>query len=494
MSSQGPKTDLTGRRFGKLIVEGIAYVRNNGQYYWNCHCDCGNDIVVLGTLLRAGKKVSCGCYRPDILERTHGLSAHPLYAVWSGMKQRCNNPNSSAYKNYGGRGIKICSEWQDNFVAFFDWSMNIGGYQEGLTLDRIDNNKDYSPENCRFVSMKVQNNNRRDNRLITFEGQTKTLAEWAELLGISASALGRRLNNPNWSLNQAMTQAVHPVEHFIEWNGEVHSKTEWAELYGIPIAVLDTRLRLGWPIDRALLEPINKNLSRKSIRTVSFDGKEWRLKDLCLAYNLNYNTVLNRLHHGWTVDEAVKIETVSNQPKRASTIRAKQLELLEYKGQKHTQAEWAKISGLGDILRSRLALGWSLAEAIERPVNINQTKTKNIPVLYNGEFLPMKEHCQKHGRKYNVIMQRMSRGMTFEQAMSIPVKTPKAWDSLKRPDIDGVIWGSSSINPTKLVYGNETLTLLEWSKKLGVSRRSLLRRLEQGLPVHQILGLPELPK
>lgn len=142
----------------------------------------------------------------DNVNFKHGLKKHRLFAVWNDMKQRCFNPNCYAHKDYGGRGISVADEWKDDFLCFYKWAMN-NGYRQGLTIDRIDNSKGYSPDNCRWATIKEQSNNRRSNRNITYKGQTRTLAQWSEELGMNFFTLRDRLDS-GWSIEKAFTQPV----------------------------------------------------------------------------------------------------------------------------------------------------------------------------------------------------------------------------------------------------------------------------------------------
>ena len=148
--------------------------------------------------------------------RKHGLSNTDLYHVYLTMKDRCNNSKSKAFKNYGARGIKICKEWSEDFKSFYDWSVR-NGYKKGLTLDRINNDGNYSPENCRFVTINIQANNRRSTHFITFEGKTLSVQQWAELLGIKPSTLRSRFNKCGWSPEKALTKPIRG-NHY-----EIHS-------------------------------------------------------------------------------------------------------------------------------------------------------------------------------------------------------------------------------------------------------------------------------
>ena len=168
--------DLTGQRFGGLTVIGFAKKSNDRQYMWKCRCDCGNEIVIRSHSLRSGNTRSCGCLQKETnikLRQTHGMTKTRLYNIWQSMKQRCSLPSASCYKYYGGRGITVCNEWQ-NFEPFCEWAL-ANGYADNLTIDRIDVNGNYEPNNCRWLTIQEQQNNTRRSHNITFNGITKTL-------------------------------------------------------------------------------------------------------------------------------------------------------------------------------------------------------------------------------------------------------------------------------------------------------------------------------
>ena len=187
--------DLTGQRFGRLTVIERACPEKKGKVYWICRCDCGNYSIVQSGNLKSGNTTGCGCMKIEGAKEantTHGQTGTRLYKAWDSMRQRCNNPKKDHYKDYGGRGITVCDEWQNDFQAFYDWSMD-NGYAENLTLDRIDADGNYCPENCRWATVKAQQNNRRNNHLITYNGETHTIAEWSEIVGVNRNTLKGRI-------------------------------------------------------------------------------------------------------------------------------------------------------------------------------------------------------------------------------------------------------------------------------------------------------------
>lgn len=164
-------------------------------YFWVCKCDCGKEKIVRSYDLRDGKVKSCGCLHAEKVKtntKTHGKSNTLIYEIWCSMKARCYRTTWKDFLNYGGRGITMCDSWRNDFMSFYEWSMS-NGYEEGLSIDRINNDGNYEPSNCRWVTQTRQARNKSTNRLITIDGMTKTLSEWCEVYSVHISTAHSRI-------------------------------------------------------------------------------------------------------------------------------------------------------------------------------------------------------------------------------------------------------------------------------------------------------------
>lgn len=189
--------DLSGQKYGYWTVLEIAE-NNHGVIKWLCRCDCGKIATIRTGNLRSGASKSCGCHQYDHLRNRkrnypQDVRIKRLENIWNNMKKRCMDRNNINYKNYGGRNIKICDEWKD-YVSFARWALN-NGYADKLTIERINNEGNYEPSNCKWITKQEQHNNRRNSKFETLDGITKTVAEWAREYNIHPSTLYRRLNN-----------------------------------------------------------------------------------------------------------------------------------------------------------------------------------------------------------------------------------------------------------------------------------------------------------
>ena len=242
----------------------------NGRsvYFWKCVCICGKEFETNGCRLRSGRCKSCGCYQKELAaskRKTHGMEGTRLYKIWRGIKDRCLNENCPAYKNYGGRGISVCKDWEHSFVEFYEWATT-NGYKDDLTIDRIDVDEDYCPNNCRWASIIQQNRNKRNNRFISYDNKTLPLCEWAEITSINASTLSGRIDR-QWkeedifqnNIDKNKTNNNITFEHIVEYKGKRMNVKDLSRLCGVPYSTLHKRIvAYGWDVDSAAETPVRR--------------------------------------------------------------------------------------------------------------------------------------------------------------------------------------------------------------------------------------------
>lgn len=258
----GVKVELArGQRFGRWTVLEEAG-RKHGAVMWKCQCDCGTIKDVSSGHLRNGRSVSCGCYNREVIT-THGKSHTKLHRTWTSMKLRCTNPNAQEADRYINRGIKVCDEWLNSYETFEEWAL-ANGYRDGLSLDRIDNDGNYEPSNCRWATAKEQCRNRSTNYILTVDGKSHCLSEWAEIVGIKASTIHTRKRR-GWSDHDAVygrervinreTYRNRVTNRLLTYKGETHCAVEWAEILGMNVNTIRGRLCRGWSVERTLGTP-----------------------------------------------------------------------------------------------------------------------------------------------------------------------------------------------------------------------------------------------
>lgn len=191
---------LAGQRFGKLLVLESCGRGKDRHYMSKVKCECGVEYLVTDSELIHGRRKTCA--KCSKVKETHGMTNTRIFHIWQSMKQRCSNDKHRKYVYYGARGIRVCSEWNESFESFYNWAIN-NGYKEHLTIDRIDVNGNYEPDNCRWVNTQVQANNKRNNRVVNYNGENYTIAELSALFGINYSCLYYRVQN-GWDMAKAL--------------------------------------------------------------------------------------------------------------------------------------------------------------------------------------------------------------------------------------------------------------------------------------------------
>lgn len=214
--------EYIGKKYGFLKIISFAYFKEYGQKkkikckFVKCLCDCGKEKVIRLNDIRSGKTKSCGC----LLKRSnkerftkHNLCHTRIYRIYKNIKSRCKYSSLKQFKDYGGRGIEMCKEWENNFMSFYKWSLN-NGYRDDLTIDRIDVNGNYCPENCRWATVFEQNNNKRTNHIIEYNGEKHSMREWCDILKLNYYRTRTRINNYGISIERAFNPSK-----FNRWNG-----------------------------------------------------------------------------------------------------------------------------------------------------------------------------------------------------------------------------------------------------------------------------------
>lgn len=202
--------EIIGVKYGRLtIIQDLGTRKPKYKRYVLAQCTCGIKREFMLGRLRTGHTKSCGCWNIEMMVQRatrHGLVKHPLYSVWLGLKKRCYSDKEKSYPDYGGRGITVCDEWLNDFTAFYEWALE-NGYAKGLEIDRRNNSGNYEPGNCRFVPRIINAGNRRSNRLITFNGQTLIMADWAKELGMRYDKIRYRMN-AKWPIDKVLNPAL----------------------------------------------------------------------------------------------------------------------------------------------------------------------------------------------------------------------------------------------------------------------------------------------
>lgn len=207
--------DITGKRYGRLTVVKRWESLPSGHSKWLCVCDCGKTKIVEDSNLKHSDKISCGCWRKELYKENakyRGESHNTLYIIWASMIRRCTNPKEQNYKYYGARGIKVCNEWvedKNGYFTFKNWAL-LNGWEEGLSIERVNVNGDYCPENCIWIPFSEQCKNKRTTHWITYKGKTMCLTDWANEYNINRYTLYCRLYRSGWSIDKALET---PVKH-----------------------------------------------------------------------------------------------------------------------------------------------------------------------------------------------------------------------------------------------------------------------------------------
>lgn len=248
--------DITGQKFGRLTAVRI-HLEPGARTKWLCRCECGKEKVIPLGSLTSGRGKSCGCLRRENTSKTfrkHGLMDEPLYSTWISMRSRCRNKKNPSYKRYGSRGIDVCPEW-DDFRSFYKWAMT-NGYKAGLSIDRIDNDGNYEPNNCRWADKETQANNTSKNVFLEIEGITRTISEHAKHYGMDYSHLYYRYESGFREEQLIAPSMKQPI--MINIDGVEKNLKEWSRVYGLSYNTVQHRYKKGLRGKNLFLPPGQK--------------------------------------------------------------------------------------------------------------------------------------------------------------------------------------------------------------------------------------------
>jgi hypothetical protein len=369
------RMNLVGHRYGMLSVLEYAGHSNTRGFVWLCRCDCGGEILRSTALLRRPGTSSCGCFR-GTWTKTHGMSQSSVYKIWSNIKKRCFDPRNTSYADYGGRGIVMCDGWRRSAASFL---RDVGDRpSDSHSLDRRNNNAGYScghckecvskkwVANCRWATYSEQAKNTRRTRMITHNGRTQCLLDWARELGLSHHCIGKRLTM-GMTAEEALAQKNYGA-HMISHEGETLSLKRWAERTGIRMATICQRLGYGWSVERTLSESADRR------KYYTAHGRTQSLKDWAAELDVTVAALVTRLHTGWPVEEALSPRKKFSKRKRPPTPRGQRFCC---NGVTATLTEWADRTGIKRAtICARLQDGWPLQKALSAPVDTSKWQAR----------------------------------------------------------------------------------------------------------------------
>lgn len=311
--------DLTGREFDRLKVIEFAGRNKNWLILWRCLCKCGTEVIASSYSLNSKEKRSCGCLGPDLTRarrREDSASNTITWKSWRSMIARCEVQGNASYERYGGRGIKVCERWRNSFEAFLE---DMGERpSKDYQIEREDNDGDYEPSNCRWATRKEQARNRRNNRRLTHEGETLTVAEWAERTGMTKGQLMNRVNL-GWTDERILTEPVQKhtrsFRERLTANGETLPTREWAKRLGLTMSAICQRIQHGWSDEKIVNTPRRTRVTKRSeLHTLTLNGKTLTVAEWAERTGIAKNVLMNRVNLGWS-DERILTTPVRTQCK-----------------------------------------------------------------------------------------------------------------------------------------------------------------------------------
>lgn len=365
----------------------------------------------------------------------HGMDGTKIYRVWGRMKERCNNPHNSSYHSYGGRGIKVCDEWNDSFIPFYEWAL-ANGYEDGLTLDRENVNGGYNPENCRWITNLEQQRNKRNNHFVTINGETKTISEWSEISGVPPKTLRHRIIS-NWKEEDLLNNVYKAKD--VEINGVHKSLTEWAKDYNLPVTTLHSRHRAGIRGEE-LIVPI----------------KDRRVRTIVRGENLTIDEIWNKYKDQMGIKNKTALTSRYNQGLRGEElIKPTKTIMVTINGETKSINQWSETSGVSHhVIKQRYDKGITGEALLEMP------KRKLLEIEINGETKSARQWALNAGISHNVLLKRYKEGIRGEELLA-PTK--------------------SKVHAYKIEINGIKDSFTGWERRTGIDRKKIKQRYDEGL-------------
>jgi len=285
------KDDNVGKYFGERLALSLSKIDDEGRKYYNTICKCGKKQTVRLDSLKKTK--SCGCLNSrDVIRRN-------LYNRWYKIIDRCYNRENISFNNYGGRGIKVCDAWRNSFESFYNWSLE-NGYNPNLTIDRINNDGNYNPENCRWVDLYVQANNKRNNVFIEYNNKKYTFKEAGKILNMDENSVRSRKKR-GWSDEKIMTTPRTDNEIYLTYNGDKKSISDWSKYTGLPKYIIHYRLEKGWNVKDIL----NKSTKDREIK-LTYNDKTKTISEWAVELKVSKDKLYKRYLRGWDSKDIIE--------------------------------------------------------------------------------------------------------------------------------------------------------------------------------------------
>ena len=458
--------ELIGKRFGKLTVMAVNRKKKTTRtrIYCMCQCECGNIKEIVYDSLKNGETTSCGCIKHINAAKNLQNTKERLYRIWNMMKDRCYNSNNIAYKNYCN--INVCDEWKESFNNFFTWAINHGYYSE-LTLDRINSNGNYEPNNCRWITAKAQNNNKTNNIMITLHNMTKTLAEWSTIYNIEYSIVRKRIVELKWDPGKALTT---PVRAIIK-NGKNRLYNIWNSMK-----------------DRCY----NSNNNR-------YDNYGNKGIIVCDEWKNNFENFKQwALNNGYSDD--LSIDRINNdgnyEPNncRWTTMKVQNNNktnnlIITINNEIKTLAEWCEYYSINyKIVHLRITkLKWDPEKALTTSIKSHQNNSsinnsqwqKNSYITINSETKTLIQWCEQYNINYDTVHDRIKRsGWDPEKALTTPIQIRKT--NTQYANIRKSLYSKWHYLKDKMCdeWKNSFQTFLEWSVNNGYAKKFKLQRID----------------